>query len=132
RFLLDPRDMRRVVLILGCLLSAACLEPVRTVPPGGAEPGDGDDTGKFDRPAESAEICGNGQDDDLNGEAEEGCPCNPGDTMDCYLGPAETREVGVCGSGTMECEGDESTEFASWGPCRGSYGPSTESCNGED
>lgn len=122
--------MSRALVLLGSLLLVACLEPVRQgPPPGSAGP---DDSGKFDRPALSEELCGNGLDDDGNGEADEGCTCTPGDTMDCYLGPAETREVGACMSGTATCEGDASTEFATWGRCVASVGPSAESCNGED
>jgi hypothetical protein len=120
--------MRRAFLLLGCLSSAACLEPVRT----GPLPGGQDDPGKFDRPEVSDERCDNGLDDDGNGQVDEGCPCAPGTAMDCYLGPAETREVGACMSGTAVCSGDESTEFGSWGACELAVGPSAESCNGED
>lgn len=30
------------------------------------------------------EICGNGRDDDGNGETDEQCDCDVGDTQDCY------------------------------------------------
>ena len=123
--------MFRALALLGCLLSVACLDPVRQ-PPVGPGPGPDDDPGKFDRPAASEELCGDGLDNDGNGEAEEGCPCAPGDEIDCYLGPPETREVGLCTSGTQVCSGDASTEFGAWGPCVGSEGPSVERCNGLD
>jgi hypothetical protein len=123
--------MRRALLLIGALLLAGCLEPVRTVPPAGDTPTD--DPGKFDRPAENAERCDNGLDDDANGQVDEGCPCSPGDVVDCYLGAPETREVGACTSGTMTCESDGSNEFGGyWGRCEGAYGPSAETCNGED
>ncbi len=123
--------MRRALLLLGCLSSTACLEPVRSGPVPG-DPGGGDDSGKFDRPEVSDERCDNGLDDDGNGGDDEGGPREAGATVDCDPGTTATRGVGACTSGTMVCGGDESTEFASWGRCEGSFGPSAESCNGED
>lgn len=127
--------MSRALVLAGCLpLLWACLQPVRQPPAGGGgpTPADDDDPGKFDRPEASDEVCGDGLDNDRNGEAEEGCPCSPGDVIDCYLGTEETRLVGICDSGTQECTGDPATEFGSWGPCTGSVLPEVERCNGED
>jgi len=125
--------MLRALVLFSCIASMACLDPVRQ-PPTAGDPGPGDDdgSGKFDRPAASDEICGDGQDNDGDGEVDEGCPCTPGDEIDCYLAAPETREVGACSSGIQVCTGDESTEFGSWGRCEGAQGPAVERCNGVD
>ena len=51
-------------------------------------------------------------------------PCNPGDTVDCYDGPAGTQNVGPCTGGTMTCLPDGSA----FGPCVGQVLPAAEDC----
>jgi streptogramin lyase len=77
----------------------------------------------------AAETCGNGLDDDCNGRVDDGCTCTPGETSECYRGPADTRGVGTCRTGTMRCEG---AEFSAWTACEGDVGPLPEVCNGVD
>jgi hypothetical protein len=45
--------------------------------------------------------------------------CDPGQTQDCYSGPTETKDVGVCVGGTQTCEADGSA----WGTCMGEVTP---------
>ncbi len=54
--------------------------------------------------------------------------CNPGDTVDCYLGPNGSKDVGICKSGTSTC-----AESGNWGNCEGMVLPAPEICgNGVD
>ncbi len=50
-------------------------------------------------------------------------PCDPGDEVDCYTGPAGTLDVGLCRGGTATC-----TEEGTWGACAGEVLPEPESC----
>ncbi|MCB9595312.1 MAG: hypothetical protein H6719_21515 [Sandaracinaceae bacterium] len=76
------------------------------------------------------EICGNGRDDDGDGEVDEQCACAVGETQGCFGGDAALAGVGACGLGTQSC--DPSGEFGSWGACAGWTGPSEEVCDGVD
>ncbi len=70
----------------------------------------------------------NGEDDDCDGEvdeADEGCVCEPGATQPCFGGPAPSRDVGACRSGTQRC-GDD----GAFGPCEGDVLPEVEVCDG--
>lgn len=49
--------------------------------------------------------------------------CTPGDVVECYWGPDETRDVGVCQAGEATC-----TPGGVFGPCEGSVEPSSEDC----
>lgn len=73
----------------------------------------------------SAETC-NERDDDCNGESDEGCPCEPGSTKECYSAAPATAGVGVCRTGTRLCSDD------AWGECEGETVPSDELCDGFD
>lgn len=54
--------------------------------------------------------------------------CSPGDTVECYEGPAETKNVGPCRVGQRRCQGD-----GTWSVCQGQIVPATEVCgNGID
>lgn len=76
----------------------------------------------------TAETCGNGLDEDLDGFVDEGCPCQAGKTQSCFLGPPWLAGVGACAKGTQTCL--SGGEFAQWGPCSGSGQPSVEACDG--
>ena len=76
------------------------------------------------------EVCGNGRDDDRDGEADEQCVCEIGATQVCYAGDPLHAGVGACEIGTQSC--DAGGEFGSWGACEGWTGPSEEVCDGID
>jgi hypothetical protein len=78
----------------------------------------------------AAEICGNGLDDDCNGQVDEGCSCIPGAVQPCFKGPPGRRNVGACQDGTQRCEG--TGEFGSWGDCTGGIWPTNEACDTVD
>src|SRR3990172_5173934 len=60
------------------------------------------------------ERCGNGMDDNGNGQIDEDCPCTAGATQPCWAGPTATRGRGTCSDGTQTCM---ATGF--WGACTG-------------
>jgi hypothetical protein len=66
-----------------------------------------------------AETCNN-LDDNCDGQIDENI------TEDCYTGPAGTKDVGVCSSGTKRCNAGK------FGACTGEVLPKAESCNGAD
>ena len=73
------------------------------------------------------EVCGDGLDNDCDGEVDDGCGgCLGSETLPCYRGPPETAGHGSCKYGEMRCDG----EF--WGPCTGDVTPETEVCDGQD
>jgi hypothetical protein len=74
----------------------------------------------------AVEVCGNGLDDNCDGQVDEGCSCTPGAVQSCFLGPPGKRHVGACTDGTQTCEG---TEFGRWGACKGTISPSAETCD---
>lgn len=75
------------------------------------------------------EICGNGIDDNCNGLVDEGCPCSPGRTQQCYAGCPNQAGVGVCTWGTQRCS--SLAEFVGeWGPCLGAGHPEPTMCGG--
>jgi hypothetical protein len=53
--------------------------------------------------------------------------CFEGDAVECYTGPAATRNVGRCRPGRRLC-----TASAAWGACTGQVLPTTEVLNGLD
>lgn len=59
------------------------------------------------------ERCGNGLDDDRDGEADEDCACAVGTTQDCSL--IDPSIAMSCSFGTQQCI--QQGEFATWGPC---------------
>ncbi len=67
-----------------------------------------------------SEVCNN-RDDNCNGVIDEGV------YLDCYSGPAATRDVGVCRAGRAQCVAGV------FGGCVGEVGPAAEVCgNGVD
>jgi hypothetical protein len=80
-------------------------------------------------PETTAEICGNGIDDDRNGIIDEDCSCAVGDTQPCGSGAA--TPLGACRRGTQTCV--RSGEFGRWSTCVGEVLPQAEICgNGID
>lgn len=131
--------MKILPLVLGALALLACDvgsigagdNPGTTDQDGGAAAGDGGGA-----PVSKPEQC-NGFDDDLDGEVDEGCPCQVGASQACYPGPPATI-TGICKKGTQQCAG--TAEFARWGKCQGAVTPQAEvcgdtidqDCNGQD
>ncbi|MCB9640008.1 MAG: putative metal-binding motif-containing protein [Myxococcales bacterium] len=78
---------------------------------------------------QASEICGNGIDDNCNGQVDETPPCNcaPGSTQACYTGDPSTRGKGTCKDGTQICDRTQT-----WGACVGDKGPSQEVCDNQD
>ena len=77
-----------------------------------------------------ADVCGDGADNNCNGEVDEGCACTPGNVQPCFLGPPGNRGVGACTDGAQTCHG--SGEFTYWGDCSGGIWPGTEVCDSLD
>lgn len=75
------------------------------------------------------EVCGDGQDNNGDGEADENCPCAFGTTQRCFTGPPGAREVGGCLDGVQFCINRTDPQ---WGPCTGSIVPSEEICDNKD
>lgn len=73
------------------------------------------------------EVCGDDDDDDCDGRADEGCPCEAGSSRACYTGNSVTAGIGVCQDGQQRCDGSVWPD-----DCEGEITPSAELCNGED
>ncbi len=73
------------------------------------------------------DICGNGTDEDCDGDIDEGCGCTAGAVQSCFRGPPGNRNVGNCQDGSQTCQG--SGEFTYWGPCVGGIAPSSDVCD---
>jgi protein-arginine deiminase len=75
----------------------------------------------------SEERCATEGDDDCDGMTNEDgadCSCNPGESVDCYSGPPNTKGVGVCQAGSQTCN----AEGSGYAACIGDITPSTEDC----
>jgi len=114
--------MHRSVLWLLSALVAGCEGSLPATASDGGQQADGQ---------VATEVCGNGLDDDGDGQVDEGCSCSKGDTQACYGGLASVAGQGICVMGQQTCSG--TGEFASWGPCTGWAPPQTEvPGNGKD
>ncbi len=78
------------------------------------------------------ERCGNGIDEDGNGRIDDGCPCGPGESQSCFVGPV-ARRVGACSDGVQVCQTRAGMEWGDWGnsECDGAIGPVPEECGDE-
>jgi hypothetical protein len=73
-------------------------------------------------PEPEDELCGDGVDNDCDGETDEDCgDCSPGETRPCGT------DTGECEAGIRTCRPD-----GSWGGCAGNRGPEEELCDGLD
>ena len=61
-------------------------------------------------------------DNDCDGEVDEECGCNPGETQSCYGGTMGSVQ-GICTEGTQTCGSDKK-----WGECKGEVTPEAEKC----
>lgn len=124
-------------LLACCLLVTGCSSSVgsdvapgrRSLPPAAdAGPGGpaGDGGSPVTPPPTSDELCGNGFDDDGNGQVDEGCSCETSATQPCHP-DATVAGVGACALGLQTCSG--SGEFGEWSACSGATLPAAEICN---
>src|SRR5262249_25583335 len=65
-------------------------------------------------PMELCDTAHLGYDDNCNGEADEGCPCQPGQVHWCFKGDPSYRNAAGCFDGTETC-----SELGQWEPCVG-------------
>jgi hypothetical protein len=79
------------------------------------------------------EACGDGLDNDCDGETDEDCECVGeecacvvGETRPCYRGPSWARGVGRCHDGSERCE--ETSDGPAWSTCSGYTLPVDERC----
>jgi hypothetical protein len=83
----------------------------------------------FDPGYERDEVCGDGQDNDGDGLADEDCTCEFGSTQRCFVGPPNAREVGGCLDGVQQCINRDAPR---WSECRGGLLPQAEICDTKD
>jgi hypothetical protein len=79
-------------------------------------------------------VCGDGLDNDGNGQPDDGCVCAPGATQQCFVGDPTHAGLGSCTWGTQTCAstGSSEIETGAWGSCTGSGAPASEICDGFD
>ena len=81
------------------------------------------------------DLC-NGMDDDCDGEIDEGCTCNVGDTQPCFSGKPKQRGVGICSDGIQNCIAqmrDGKAVKGKWGQCKNQILPmNAEVCDKAD
>ena len=73
------------------------------------------------------ELC-DGVDNNCDGQTDEGCDCNPGETRACFSGDPALAGVGTCAEGIQDCD-----ETGKWSvACSGEVLPVEEECDGDD
>lgn len=73
------------------------------------------------------EICGDGKDNNCDGDIDEKCECAVGSSRSCYSGTVATQGVGLCADGVQDCPTGTWLES-----CIGEVVPAEEVCNGKD
>ncbi len=74
------------------------------------------------------EICGNGRDDDCDGEIDEGCSCHFLQRQSCYDAPSSTAKYAGCRVGRQYCSGGLFRK-GHWRACQYYVYPQMEQCN---
>ena len=119
-----------LMLFVGCAPAASVTTgsgPGPAAPMSGYDAGLG--PGPVVPPGPVGERCGNGVDDDSDGQVDEQCPCTPGQTQSCWPGDPSKRGNAPCIDGSQTCM--PSGEFGVWGACLGAIIPSSlDECNG--
>ncbi len=74
---------------------------------------------------EASEKCGDGLDNNCNGEVDERCGCNGKSEQECFRGPSDAvfNEKSICKKGKQVCINNEY-----WGECEGDVLGSVEIC----
>ncbi|NOY94537.1 MAG: hypothetical protein GXP55_25450 [Deltaproteobacteria bacterium] len=112
-------------LTLGLVLLAACANQTNV--------GENRDAGADGRVRTGAyDECGNGMDDDGDGQIDEDCFCGGGETQSCFSGTYPNRLVGACADGVQSCDATSTMEFGHWGACTMDTLPADEACDGVD
>jgi hypothetical protein len=86
-------------------------------------------------PSAGSEVCGDGLDNNGDGNVDERCTCTIGTTQKCFAGDAAKAGNGVCKFGTQSCvkaAGTNEFQGSKWDVCKGSGTPSVEACDGVD
>lgn len=116
------------LVVTGCTGSVVVPGSIRMRPSADAGPGGsvgGGDAAPVAPGRPSDGVCGNGFDDNGNGEIDEGCACVTGATQQCHP-DATVAGVGACAWGVQTCDG---AEFGGWSACTGAALPAAEICN---
>lgn len=114
-----------IVLFAGCAANElAGVESENDAGTGGSVPES--DGGKADDPGSRIpETCGNGIDDNHDGQVDEKCACTLGTTQTCWPGDPAQRRIGACKDGKQTCYTDDG-EFNKWSACEGAVLPSPD------
>ncbi len=83
-----------------------------------------------DADAAPSDPCGDGFDGDGDGEIDEECACEPGETQPCSIAGPMERGIGICGDGVQTCA--VNGEFGLWGECTGATAAAQEVCDEVD
>ena len=83
---------------------------------------------------ENAEGLCNGLDDDCDGDVDEGCPCEAGQTQACFNGKPAQRNVGTCRDGIQTCKINpmRAVVKGTWGKCKNAILPTKDLCDKAD
>ncbi|MCB9638360.1 MAG: hypothetical protein H6727_05550 [Myxococcales bacterium] len=78
------------------------------------------------------EAC-DGKDNDCDGQVDEGCKCQNGETQDCYTGSTGCTQQGASFQCTSPCQkGSQVCKGAQWDACTGEVLPQKELCDNKD
>jgi hypothetical protein len=75
------------------------------------------------------DLCGDGLDNDVDGEVDEGCYCEGAESQACFPGNPEELDVGLCRAGVQTCVGARGDfDLGEWGACIGAIVATPEIC----